>query len=670
MNDVTVQETVWITMPDGVRLAARIWMPTEAETSPVPAILEYIPYRRRDRTRLRDETMHPYFARAGYASVRVDIRGTGDSDGIIEDEYSEQEIQDGVDVVAWLAAQAWCDGSVGIFGKSWGAFSALQIASRRPPALKAIIPVMGTDDRWREDIHFSGGVLRTDNFWWGAIMQLLNALPPDPDVVGQERWRAQWKERLEAMTFWPAEWLKHQRFDDTWKRGSVSQDYGAIQVPVYFFGGWADAYRDTPFRLSENLSVPVKVLIGPWAHLYPHEGAPGPKVDFPAEATRFWDHWLKGIDTGLMDEPRMRVWMSDHPAGPAPDGHRPGRWVEETSWPSVNAVERIFFLNTGALDPSPVHGPVDEIASPQTFGSAGTDFCSFGVQGDLPSDCRVDAGGALIYRSAPLEEPIEILGLPQLELEVAADQPQGFVAVLLIDAAPDQSQTLITRGFLNLNHRESREEPRDVVPGKTMDVRVLLHAIGYRLAPGHRLMLHVASSYWPVLWPAPDPVALRIAPGRSRLVVPVRSAELAVPPEEFMEPATLPKAAVEQLFPGKLARSTRIDRVTGQHEDCLFIDGGVFGPIGRNRLTETDTTLGDVSERVYSIVPDDPLSAKATMEQRAEISRGDWHVTVRTYAEMTATRDAFLLNATTTCWDGVEEFHRSVWDHRIPRDGM
>ncbi|MEM0944365.1 MAG: CocE/NonD family hydrolase, partial [Pseudomonadota bacterium] len=325
-RSISVTENVWIPMPDGARLAARIWLPEVAETEPVPAVLEYLPYRRRDRTRLRDETMHPRFAEAGYASLRVDMRGSGDSDGVMLDEYLEQEIQDGVDLVAWIADQPWCSGAVGMFGKSWGAYTAFQVAHRRPEALKAIAPVMGTDDRWAECIHFSGGCQLTDNFWWGTVMQLYNAFPPDPEIVGDNRWREIWAERLEAMTFWPAGWLKHQKRDDFWRHGSVCEDYSALNVPIYYFGGWADLYRDTPFRLLENAPGPVKVMMGPWAHVFPHEVTPEPKVDFVDEALRWWDRWLKGIENGIEDEPPVRSWLSESVQPASHYTERPGRW--------------------------------------------------------------------------------------------------------------------------------------------------------------------------------------------------------------------------------------------------------------------------------------------------------------------------------------------------------
>ncbi len=206
---------------------------------------------------------------------------------------------------------------------------------------------MGTDDRWLEDIHFYGGVLATDNFWWGSIMQLYNAFPPDPRIVGQDRWRGMWKERLDAMCFWPALWLDHQTHDAMWRRGSISENYDDVQIPVQYFGGWADLYRDTPFRIARALKGPVRVLMGPWAHLYPHEAVPAPQVDFLAELIRFFDHRLKG--KAPPEEPPLRFWMQDsrRPSGYHADW--PGRWVQEHGWPSPNVADRTLWLNAGTL---------------------------------------------------------------------------------------------------------------------------------------------------------------------------------------------------------------------------------------------------------------------------------------------------------------------------------
>ena len=664
-----VIETVWIPMPDGTQLAARLWLPDHARRQGVPCILEYIPYRRRDGTRIRDEGMHPRFAEAGYAAIRVDQRGSGDSEGVMLDEYTDIETQDGVDVIAWIAEQDWCDGTVGMFGKSWGAYNAFQVAAKRPPALKAIAPVMGTDDRWREDIHFYGGCLASDNFWWGAIMQLGNALPPDPEIVGA-RWREMWRERLEAMTFWPAQWLEHQTHDAMWRRGSICESYADIDVPVYFFGGWADLYRDTPFRIAKHLTSPVKVLMGPWAHLYPHDGVPGPQVDFVAEVIRFWDHHLKGIDTGLMDEAPLRFYLQDSAPPQGSRLERSGIWVEEPCWPSPNVGTQIHYLNHGTLDAEAGSGPLMQIASPQTFGSAGGDMCGFAIPGDMPVDCRIDAAGALCFRGPELPEPLDILGQPTIDITLSADQPQALVAALLIDEAPDGAQTLITRGFCNLMHRESDTAPSAVATGEDMSVQVPLHGIAYRVAAGHRLMVQIASTYWPILWPSPAPVTLSLAPGQSALQLPVRGKGNGPAPRDLPMPPPKADPPVTILWPGSMERSLHHDLTTGTLSARVYLDGGVFGPVGRVRLDDIGTELGDVSDRTYTIHPNDPLSAVASMDQEAHYVRGDWNIRIKTTARQTATADTFHIHATVECWDADSLFYSVTWDHDIPRNGM
>jgi uncharacterized protein len=670
-NSVPIRhiETVWITMPDGARLAARIWMPKNAEATPVPAILEYIPYRRRDRTRVRDEATHPRFAAAGYAAVRVDMRGSGDSDGVLHDEYLQQELDDACDVIAWIAAQPWCDGNVGMMGKSWGAYNSFQVAAMQPPALKAIVPVMGTDDRWAECIHFSGGVLLTDNFWWGVIMQLYNALPPDPEIVG-ERWREMWRERLDGMRFWPEKWLRHQTRDAQWTHGSVCEDYDAIKVPVYFFGGWADLFRDTPFRIAEHLRVPCKVMMGPWAHLYPHEGIPEPKVDFVAEALRWWDHWLKGIDTGIMDEPRLRFFMQDSAPPESFRKLRKGHWVEEAQWPSPNVKPRRLWLNAGSLaSAAETVGAPMTVCSPQRYGAAAGDLCSFATEGDLPADCRIDAGGALGFRSTPLDASIDILGQTRLTLRLSADRPQAFVAAVLADEAPDGAQSLITRGFVNLNHRNGAKAPVPVVPGEEMEVSFLLHGMAWRVPAGHRLVLHISSTYWPICWPSPEPVTLALVPGRSVLELPLRVATGAPEPRPLPVPPA-PLRRITKMRDGTLERGFSTDLKDGTISHRVYIEGGVFGPVGRIRLNDTGIELGDISERICAVGSTNPLTATMTMTQDSKLERSGWAVRIETSAGMTATATHFRLKAHVECWDGDTPFHRVNWSHEIPRNGM
>ena len=660
-------ECIWITLADGCRLAARLWLPADAELHPVPAILEYIPYRRRDSTRLRDEGMHPWLAEHGYAAIRVDMRGSGDSDGLLHDEYLQQEQDDALEVIAWLARQPWCTGKVGMMGKSWGAFNSLQVAALRPPALGAIVAVMGTDDRYAEDVHYSGGCLLGDNFWWGTAMQIYNARPPDPEIVGK-RWRAMWLERLEAERFWPELWLEHQTFDDYWKHGSVKVDYSAIQCPAWIWGGWADGYRDTPFRLAANLASPVKVTMGPWAHLYPHEARPKPTVGFLEEMARWFDHWLKGIDNGVMSEPRHHFHMMDGLA-PAPFyPHRPGRWVAEDVWPSPRVQElRLSFGPDGLTAEAGAEVPLN-VASPQTTGFTTGDWAGFAVPGDLPADQRLDSPGSLELDGDVLTAPLEILGNPEAVLELSADKPAALVAVRLIDVAPDGSASIIARGFLNLTHRRSREKPEPVVPGERMRVRVPLHAIGYVVPAGHKLRVAISNAYWPLLWPSPESTRLTLYAGPSHIVLPVRQHDAS---SVAMTPATRPVSSpVTTLRKGSNERTITIDQVTGEIRHRVYVDGGVFGDAGKIRLEAIGLEMAHMLEDISSIRPDDPCSAKLSSRQSFEMGRGDWQVRIETTALMTSTPTTFEIDSSVAAYEGGSQVFQKASKRSIPRNGL
>jgi hypothetical protein len=657
-------ENVWITLSDGCRLAARIWLPVDPGV-PVPGILEYIPYRKRDFMRRRDEGMHRWFAGHGYAAVRVDMRGSGESDGVMHDEYLAQEQDDALEVIDWIARQPWCSGKVGMMGKSWGAYNSVQVAARRPPALKAIIAVMGTDDRFAECIHFSGGCLLNDNFWWGCIMQMFNARPPDPAIVG-ERWRAMWLERLEAERFWPEIWLEHQALDDYWKHGSVCFDYGAIECPTWFWGGWADLYRDTPLRLAEHLKTPRRVTVGPWAHLYPHEAIPAPAVGFLQEALRWWDHWLKGIDRGVMSEAPLNFYMMEAVEPQASYAARAGRWVAEERWPSPGVYLRSFSLNADALADSPGERLPLALCSPQSTGLAGGDWGSFGNPGDVPGDQREDSFGSLEFTSAPLPERCEILGNSRVILEVAADRTEALVAVRLIDVAPSGAASCVARGFLNLCHRDGREHPKPLVPGERYRVEVSLTGTAYAFPAGHRIQVALSSAYWPIIWPSPERATLTVTTGISQLLLPVRRAatEARI---ELPEAVSAEPSPVTVLRQGRVDRSVSTDPETGEVRHRLHIDGGVFGTWGKFRLEDIDLEMGHAFERNYCIHPDQPNSARATMTQSYEMARGEWRVTVKTGAEMTSTAKTFELTAWLEALEGDTVVCRRDWRSSIPR---
>jgi len=504
LRQVREIETEWIELPDGGRLAARIFLPSDAERDPVPAILELLPYRRRDYTRLRDDRQHAWMAARGYACLRVDMRGTGDSEGLTRGEYLQEELDDAVAIIDWIAAQPWCTGKLGMTGISWGGFNALQVAAMRPAPLAAIITACSTDDRYADDIHYMGGCLIADNVNWSGTMFAFNSRPPDPEVVG-ERWRALWLERLEGLKPWILDWLPHQRRDAYWKHGSVCEDPSAIDCAVYAVGGWEDGYTNAIPRMLERLTCPRKGLIGPWAHCWPHLGRPEPRIGFLAEARRWWDHWLKGVDTGIMDEPMLTAWVQES-VPPAPHyEERPGRWVAETAWPSPRIAAQEFVLNRGRLEAEPAPEEALTARTPQTLGLAAGEWLSFGDPGEMPVDQRGEDGQSLAFDSAPLHARLQVLGAPVAELEIAVDRPVALLCVRLCDVAPDGASTRVSFGLLNLTHDAAHETVTPVVPGERRRVRVRLNDIGHAFAPSHRIRLAVSTTYWPMSGPRPRP---------------------------------------------------------------------------------------------------------------------------------------------------------------------
>jgi uncharacterized protein len=662
---VRVIENEWIPLADGTRLAARLWLPEDAARNPVPALLEYLPYRKRDSMRLRDDPMHHYFAGHGYAGARVDIRGTGDSDGLIADEYMQQEQDDALEVIAWLAGQPWCSGAVGMFGISWGGFNSLQVAARRPPALRCIITLGSTDDRYATDVHYMGGCMTKDNPDWGAVMFSHASTPPDPEIVG-ERWRAMWMARLENLQPWVIPWLEHQRRDAYWKHGSVCEDFGRIDVPVYAVNGWADNYAASILRLLAGLKGPRKGLIGPWAHNFPHNGRPGPAIGWLQEALRWWDRWLKGADTGIMDEPMLRAWMPEPVPPAASYAERPGRWVAEDEWPSPRLKPRRFALNPGKLAARAGKETPLPLASPQTVGLGAGEIGRYGSGAEFATDQREDDGGSLLFVSEPLAERLDILGEPVVELELASDKPNGFVSVRLNDVAPDGSSFRVTYGLLNLTHRNSHEHVEALVPGQRYRVRVPLETVAHAFPQGHRMGVSISNSYWPVALPSPEPATLTLFAGPSRLTLPVR------PPradDEKLSPFGVPEAAAQTphryLAEGRdTNRIITRDVLKGTTTVQLPRDGGTL------HLLDIDLVCHETGDVFYEITDGDPASARCWTRFEMGRQRGDWRIRTDTRTGLRCTRTHFELTATLDAYEGDARVFARNWRLKIPRDGL
>ncbi len=657
-DDVEITEHLWIPLGDGARLAARMWRPRAA--GPVPAVLEYIPYRKRDGTRGRDDPMHGFFAAAGYAALRVDMRGSGDSDGLLHDEYLLQEQDDAVEVIAWIAAQPWCSGSVGMMGKSWGGFNALQVAARRPAALKAIVTVCSTDDRFGDDIHFKGGCLLNDNLWWGSIMLAYQGRPPDPEVRAD--WRERWLERLDAMPFWPALWLAHQTRDAYWRHGSVCEDFSAIQCPVLAVGGWTDAYTDAVPRLMEKLTVPRRAIVGPWAHLYPQDGSPGPAIDFLGECVRWWDHWLKGRDTGVMDEPAMRAFVEDWQAPSDTLGEARGRWIGEARWPSPAIEEKQFWFSGAGLVDLKTRTAI-LVRSPPWTGTGGGEWMGTGVPGERPADQCADDALSHCFDSAPFEEDVEILGHPVVALALSSDRPRAQIAVRLCDVAPDGSSLRISYAVLNLAHRQGSEEPRPMVPGEAAEVWITLKMCGHRVPAGHRLRLAVSTALWPLVWPAPDDATLTLLSGGCRLLFPVRRG--GGPAVHFAPPRHGPAAPTTRLAEGGASRRVTVDPVGGTATVVSDAVGGLFGE-GALRFDAIGTEVSHDLTRTMTIGRD-PLAAETRIVQRYAMGRDGWRIRVETETAMRGDAECFIIEGELRAYEGDALVRTRMWCERVPR---
>lgn len=519
-------EQASIPMPDGVRLSATLYRPDSAAIGErFPAVLEYLPYRKDDGTLPDDLTRYPYLVSRGYVGVRVDIRGTGRSEGRPPDrEYSEQEQRDALEVIAWLARQPWCNGNVGMWGISWGGFNSLQIAARRPPALKAIVPLMATEELFQDDIHFIDGLFHFDVY--ELEMEIQPAITRSPDYPLDEERLA---ERFDNPP-WSLLYKKQQRDGPFWRRASLAPErYDAIAIPTLAIAGWYDGYRDSVPRLLEKLKAPVRAIVGPWNHSWPHDAVPGPEIEWRETAVRFFDQYLKGKDTGIEKEPPLAVyvrhWYPPDPSLPTV----PGEWRFEDGWPLRRARETTLHFTPGhGLESAP---PAVGTHTLRYVPSAGVPAGFW--WGELLPDQRPADAWSLVYDSEPLAEDLEILGLPTARLRASADAPLANWFVRLSDVSPDGDVTLVTGAGLSGAQRESASRPSPLEPGRLYPLSVELHFTSWVFPRGHRVRVAVSNALWPMIWPTPYPMTTTLdlgGSGGSRIVLPV------IPPESRPRP--------------------------------------------------------------------------------------------------------------------------------------
>lgn len=657
LREIEELPDVGITLSDGCRLSARIWRPKDASRDPVPVILEYLPYRKRDGTCARDALTHPWFAARGYACVRVDMRGNGDSEGLMADEYTPQELDDAVEVIHQLAAADWCNGSVGMMGISWGGFNGLQVAALAPEPLKAVITLCSTVDRFHDDIHYKGGCLLNENLGWGSTMWAYSSRAPDPAL--RENWREIWLQRLENEPFLPSVWLRHQRRDAYWRHGSVIENYGAIKARVLAVGGWGDAYKNAVPQLVEALPG-AKGIVGPWVHKYPHFAVPEPRIGFLQEALRWWDHWLKGLDTGVTEEPDYRAYVMDGVRPQRWYEDRPGRWVAEADGAASHIPHRTLHLtDTGLSDtPGALHSTV---TSPQDCGAEAGEYCAIWLGPEMPGDQRCDDAMSATFDTGALDHDTDVFGAPTVTLHLAADKPQAQIAVRLNHVHPDGASTRITYGVLNLSHRDGSAKPSALTPGVPVEVTLKLDHIAYRVPAGHRLRLSISTSYWPLLWPAPEAATVTLELGVLHLPVrrTARKAECSFEPPTAADPWQ-----TETLRSGSNTRRREVNLKTGVVSLIIEDD------FGKLRDSDHGLVAGSVARERWDIRPEDPLSARGSCHWIEEMERGDIRLRTETRCEMWSDAKEFHLKARLEAYENDRLIYERDHEDRVARDLM
>jgi uncharacterized protein len=642
-----------IPMKDGVGLAATLYMPDGAKAGEkFPALLDYLPYRKDDAMAAGDYPKHAYFARRGYVSARVDIRGFGNSEGRPTDrEYSKQEETDGEQVIAWLAQQPWSNGNVGMFGISWGGFNAIQMAMRNTPYLKAIIAVDATDELFHDDVHYIDGMMHIDEF--ELDMDLSPGITGAPDYTLDEKILAP---RFEAAP-WSLLYMKHQHDGPFWR--SPVRPQSEIKVPCFLIGGLADGYRDSIPHMLEQVKAPVRALIGPWNHSFPNNADFGPRVEWRDIAVRWWDYWLKGRDTGVLQEPKLIVFMR-HWYPPDPNLENvPGEWRAENGWPPRDVKNSTLYLQ-------PNHTLAE--TKPENDVHQLKNIPSIGVEagfwwGELLADQRPVDAFSLVYDSAPLKEDVAILGWPRALLEASAPVPLANWFARLSDVAPDGSVTQITGAGLSGAQRESTTNPRDLEPGKRYSLAIELHLTSWVFPKGHRIRLSISNAQWPMVWPTPYAMTTSLFLGGesgSRLMLPTVPLQGSgkpnlAPPEPSEERSDI--RSLGYTWPGEWI----LQRDEGRQKSTVLWKG----------KSETQYPWGtetDLENMTYELDDAHPAVNSVRGEAETIYKLKDRVLTWRGHLSVTSDERKFFYKYTREVLKDGQMVKQKTWEETIPRD--
>lgn len=648
-------ETGWIAMKDGIRLAATTYRPVpRAKGEKFPVLFEFLPYRKDDNGYIGNYSLYTYFVRRGYIMVRVDIRGTGSSEGVFPlREYSEQELDDAVEIIANLSKIPGSNGRVGMWGISWGGFNSIQVAMRQPPALKAILAAMATDDLYHDDIHYIDGAFHVDE--WAFWFDHSKAIPQSPGyLLDEDYFRDRFETYPGLLTY-----LKQQRDGEFWRKNALRWQYDKIQIPCYLIGGLLDGYRDSIPRMLECMNVAVKAEIGPYNHAWPDDGIPGPNYEWRHEAVRWWDQWLKSKDTGVLADPRFTFFLRH---GHEPDAFltmTPGRWIS-TEWPITGATwEKWFPAENHQLLESPGMRAEESLYYVPTFG------VNTGLWwGEPTGDMRPDDAGSLVFDSPVLDRKIEIAGFPRVCLRVSADSPLAHWIARLEDVFPDGRVSLVGGGLINGAQRRSRLEPEYLEPGKPYDLEFEMHFTTWTFQPDHRIRLSVTNSLFPMIWPTPYPMKTKLFLGAesTAIMLPVLPAAKFAGPD-FLPPEPRETAKDAQDFGNDVWPQ-------GFSEYKHDLQNGIVSYEWRGK---SDWEIRGVryqatEQNYYEITEKKPEKARFLGEDTDRIELPGRTIFLLTNVEITSDRENFYVLFTRQIFENDKLRRRHEWKETIRRE--
>jgi uncharacterized protein len=635
-----------VRMQDGVELAVLIVGP-DAEGK-FPAVMSYNPYRAlaglkaSKREPANGATVPTYLAAHGYVSVNYDVRGTGDSGGSSVDMYSDAERQDGYDMVEWIAAQPWSNGNVGMWGLSYGGVDTWQVAALAPPHLKAIIVGDGTEDVY-QDSTYPGGMPRP------LVIGRFGAdfAPPDPDPTG-EKWADIWEERLKNNIPWSVTFLKHPTDDAYWRARSVRPDYSRIKCAAFVIAGWEGWYPTAELRAFAHLKVPKRALIGPWGHDWPEEALPGPQIDGRPEYLKWFDQFLKGIDTGVLSEPPIILFVNQYETpAQAYSKEQPGFWRQEKEWPLARTRLTPMYLGSqGQLERQ-----ADPEAKPErdSYAYRASVGAMNGFRGGSPAlDQRPDELYSLTYTTPPLAEEVEVTGNPSADLFVSSSADVAYFHVRVCDVAPDGTSKLISDGGLNATHRASDSRPEPLKPGEIYELKFDLKSIAYIFPAGHRMRVGISSADFKNAWPVSKVAINTLVRGGkfpSRVILPIAPPQVPLLSKPDLRPSPYPVPDVPD--------------ATARPDSTMAYD-----PI--NQIMTL--TLGRGANRtVYTVSDLNPAEAVLKSDVEYAVSGGEGEVKVTAHAVTASDAKVFrhLVEVEVTV-DGKRHFNKS-WTLSVPR---